>query len=241
MLKTDEHMEKIRQKLLDEQAGIKASDNAKRQRELKKFGKQVQVNKLREREKSKRDLDDKVKAFKKSGPPFLLALLRKSLPASQLMWLSLLKFPQSARTTPEQMGMTISRLTSTTRGPTSAQRPAATLAAPGAVEGVHEAAVAGLARRAISATPSSGGRRRAGGRRRTTASRQTCLAAAAAAGDEVELGEDVAGAEAACEAGEAGDEAEERQSRVWARAGGASAPARRLGCPFEGQRFSAVA
>ena len=69
MLKTDEHMEKIRQKLLDEQAGIKASDNAKRQRELKKFGKQVQVNKLREREKSKRDLDDKVKAFKKSGLP----------------------------------------------------------------------------------------------------------------------------------------------------------------------------
>ena len=240
MLKTDEHMEKIRQKLLDEQAGIKASDNAKRQRELKKFGKQVQVNKLREREKSKRDLDDKVKAFKKSGPPFLLALLRRSLPASQLTVLSLLNLPQSARTTPEQMGTTISRLTSTTRGPTSAQRPAATLAAPGAVEGVHEAAVAGLARRAISATPSSGGRRRAGGRRRTTASRQTCLAVAAA-GDEVELGEDVAGAEAACEAGEAGDEAEERQSRVWARAGGASAPARRLGCPFEGQRFSAVA
>ena len=66
MLKTDDHMERIRQKLLDESASIKASEAAKKQRHLKKFGKQVQVEKQREREKAKRDLNDKVASFKKS-------------------------------------------------------------------------------------------------------------------------------------------------------------------------------
>jgi rRNA-processing protein EBP2 len=66
MLKSDDHMERIRQKLLDESASIKASETAKKQRHLKKFGKQVQVEKLKEREKSKKDLNDRVKEFKKS-------------------------------------------------------------------------------------------------------------------------------------------------------------------------------
>jgi len=67
MLKSDEHMEKIRQKLLDDSANIKASEQAKKQRHLKKFGKQVQVEKQKEREKSKREMNDKVKSFRKSG------------------------------------------------------------------------------------------------------------------------------------------------------------------------------
>lgn len=66
MLKSDEHMEKIRQKLLDETANIKASEQAKKQRHLKKFGKQVQVEKQKEREKAKKDMNDKVKSFRKS-------------------------------------------------------------------------------------------------------------------------------------------------------------------------------
>jgi hypothetical protein len=66
MLKSDEHMEKIRQKLLDDSANIKASEQAKKQRHLKKFGKQVQVEKQKEREKSKKDMNDKVKSFRKS-------------------------------------------------------------------------------------------------------------------------------------------------------------------------------
>ena len=66
MLKTDDHMEKIRQKLLDESAGIKASEAAKKQRHLKKFGKAVQVEKVKERAKTRRDLSEKVKEFKKS-------------------------------------------------------------------------------------------------------------------------------------------------------------------------------
>ena len=144
--------------------------------------------------------------------------------------------------------MTISRLTSTIRDPTSAQRPAAMLAAPEAAEvgpeavagtraALRAAALVGLARRATSATLNSASRQRAGGQRRTTASRQTCLEEAE--GVEVELGEDAGEAEAACGAGEEAEEAEERRSRVWARAEGASAPARSV-CISECHRFLVV-
>lgn len=67
MVKSDAHMERIRQKLLDETAGIKKGEQAKRQRELKKFGKQVQVEKLKEREKGKKDMQDKLKSLKRSS------------------------------------------------------------------------------------------------------------------------------------------------------------------------------
>ncbi|KAF8513778.1 eukaryotic rRNA processing [Gautieria morchelliformis] len=65
MVKSDAHMERIRQRLLDESAGIKKGEEKRRQREGKKFGKQVQVEKVREREKSKKDLDDKIKSLKR--------------------------------------------------------------------------------------------------------------------------------------------------------------------------------
>lgn len=65
MVKTDDHMERIRQKLLDERAGLKASEDAKKQRELKKFGKQVQVAKLQERAKAKKQQIDQVKDIKR--------------------------------------------------------------------------------------------------------------------------------------------------------------------------------
>ena len=44
----------------------KASAEAKKQRDLKKFGKQVQVERLKEREKEKRTMLEKVKALKRS-------------------------------------------------------------------------------------------------------------------------------------------------------------------------------
>ncbi|KAG0244873.1 eukaryotic rRNA processing [Mortierella sp. GBAus27b] len=65
MVKSDEHMAKIRQRLLDENATIEASERAKAQRELKKFGKKVQIEKRLEREKAKADAMDKIKALKK--------------------------------------------------------------------------------------------------------------------------------------------------------------------------------
>ncbi|KAG5645988.1 hypothetical protein DXG03_004589 [Asterophora parasitica] len=66
MVKTDSHMERIRQRLLDESAGIKKSEDKRKEREGKKFGKQVQVEKLKEREKSKKDMEERLKGLKRS-------------------------------------------------------------------------------------------------------------------------------------------------------------------------------
>ncbi|KAI9486099.1 MAG: eukaryotic rRNA processing protein EBP2-domain-containing protein, partial [Benjaminiella poitrasii] len=65
MLKSDEHMAKVRQKLLDETAAVKASEDAKRQRQLKKFGKKVQVEKQLERQKQKAEMLDKINLLKR--------------------------------------------------------------------------------------------------------------------------------------------------------------------------------
>lgn len=59
-------MERIRQRLLDERAGIQKSEAAKKQRELKKVGKQVQVEKLKERERGKKEMNERVKGLKRS-------------------------------------------------------------------------------------------------------------------------------------------------------------------------------
>jgi hypothetical protein len=46
--------------------GIKKSEAAKKQRELKKFGKQIQVEKLKSREADKKGLDERLKGIKRS-------------------------------------------------------------------------------------------------------------------------------------------------------------------------------
>ena len=66
MIKSDLHMERIRQRLLDETANIKKSEEAKRQREGKKFGKQVQQEKLKERVQSKKEMEERIKGLKRS-------------------------------------------------------------------------------------------------------------------------------------------------------------------------------
>ncbi|KAG8858626.1 rRNA-processing protein and EBNA1-binding protein ebp2 [Serendipita sp. 411] len=65
MVKSDAHMERIRQRLLDETAVIKKSEEKKREREGKKFGKQVQMEKLKERERAKKDMDDRIRGLKR--------------------------------------------------------------------------------------------------------------------------------------------------------------------------------
>jgi rRNA-processing protein EBP2 len=67
MVKSDSHMERIRQRLLDETANIKKSEDAKRQREAKKFGKQVQQEKLKERVQSKKEMEERIKGLKRSS------------------------------------------------------------------------------------------------------------------------------------------------------------------------------
>ena len=66
MVKNDEHMGKIKAKMVDEAANKKAAAEARRQRDLKKFGKQVQIAKLQERDKAKRDTLDKINLLKRS-------------------------------------------------------------------------------------------------------------------------------------------------------------------------------
>ncbi|GEQ68913.1 hypothetical protein JCM33374_g2583 [Metschnikowia sp. JCM 33374] len=65
MVKSDEHMDKLKGKLLKEAADKKASEDAKKQRALKKFGKKVQHETLQERAKQKRETLDKIKSLKK--------------------------------------------------------------------------------------------------------------------------------------------------------------------------------
>jgi rRNA-processing protein EBP2 len=66
MVKTDAHMERIRQRLLDESASIVKSEARRREREGKKVGKQVQIEKLKERQRNKKDMEERLKGLKRS-------------------------------------------------------------------------------------------------------------------------------------------------------------------------------
>lgn len=64
MVKSDEHMDKIKGKLIEEASDKKAREEARRQRQLKKFGKQVQNATLQKRQLEKRETLDKIKSLK---------------------------------------------------------------------------------------------------------------------------------------------------------------------------------
>jgi len=66
MVKDDGHMDKVKAKLVEEATAKKAAAEARKQRDLKKFGKQVQVAKLQERQKAKKDTLEKIKSLKRS-------------------------------------------------------------------------------------------------------------------------------------------------------------------------------
>lgn len=66
MVKTDEHMGKIKHKIMEKAASTKAAAEVRKQRDLKRFGKQVQVAKLQERDKAKRETLDKINLLKRS-------------------------------------------------------------------------------------------------------------------------------------------------------------------------------
>lgn len=65
MVKSDTHMARIRQKLLDQQKAIQNSEEAKKQRELRKYGKKIEQEKLKEREDQKKATLDKIATIKK--------------------------------------------------------------------------------------------------------------------------------------------------------------------------------
>jgi rRNA-processing protein EBP2 len=59
-------MGRVRQRLVDDAAGKRAATEARKQRDLKKFGKAVQVAKQQERDKAKRDTLDQINVLKRS-------------------------------------------------------------------------------------------------------------------------------------------------------------------------------
>lgn len=66
MVKDNEHMFKIKQKIVEEATAKKLLTERRKQRELKKFGKQVQVEKLQERNRARKEGLDKVKMITRS-------------------------------------------------------------------------------------------------------------------------------------------------------------------------------
>jgi hypothetical protein len=71
MVKSDAHMERIRVRLLSESSALKRAEEKRKEREAKKFGKQVQIEKLKEREKNKKEMVERVKDVKRSTCPSL--------------------------------------------------------------------------------------------------------------------------------------------------------------------------
>jgi rRNA-processing protein EBP2 len=67
MAKTDQHMKKVREKLLAKQIGLERSEKAKKLRELRKYGKKVQQEVLLKRQKEKREMADAIKKYRKGG------------------------------------------------------------------------------------------------------------------------------------------------------------------------------
>lgn len=70
MVKSDSHMERIRQRLLNDSAEIKRGEDKRKERQNKKYGKQIQVEKLKERERAKKDMDERIKGLKRSKRQF---------------------------------------------------------------------------------------------------------------------------------------------------------------------------
>jgi rRNA-processing protein EBP2 len=63
-------MGRVRARLVEDAANKKSAAEARRQRDLKKFGKAVQVAKLQERDKQKRETMEKIGSLKRSKYPW---------------------------------------------------------------------------------------------------------------------------------------------------------------------------
>ena len=80
MVKSDSHMERIRQRLLDESAGLKRAEEKRKEREGKKFGKQVQLEKIKERQQSKKEIEERLKGLKRSECPLFFTSPHAHIP-----------------------------------------------------------------------------------------------------------------------------------------------------------------
>mmetsp|Transcript_31221 Transcript_31221/g.87555 ORF Transcript_31221/g.87555 Transcript_31221/m.87555 type:complete len:323 (-) Transcript_31221:47-1015(-) len=66
-VKSGDHMDKVRRKLLADKTKIEAAEERRRVREMKKFGKQAQKEKQKERQQQKKQALDVVKQWRKDG------------------------------------------------------------------------------------------------------------------------------------------------------------------------------
>jgi rRNA-processing protein EBP2 len=74
MVKSDQHMKKVRETLLSKQKALERSEKARKLREIKKFGKKVQHEVLQKRQKEKKEALEAVKKYRKDHqqkPDFL--------------------------------------------------------------------------------------------------------------------------------------------------------------------------
>lgn len=58
-------MARLRSNLVEEAASIKKSEQARKQRELKKYGKEIQHEKLKQRQQDKKGLDERLRGVKR--------------------------------------------------------------------------------------------------------------------------------------------------------------------------------
>ncbi|XP_003974419.1 probable rRNA-processing protein EBP2 isoform X1 [Takifugu rubripes] len=65
MAKSDQHMQKIRKKLISKQMILERSEKAKKLREQRKFGKKVQIQVMQKRQKEKKAMMNAVKKYQK--------------------------------------------------------------------------------------------------------------------------------------------------------------------------------
>ncbi|XP_055334644.1 probable rRNA-processing protein EBP2 [Paramacrobiotus metropolitanus] len=67
MAKSDEQMKRIREKLISKQQQIELSEKAKKMREQRKYGKQVQLEVMKKRQEEKKRIAESVKKFRKGA------------------------------------------------------------------------------------------------------------------------------------------------------------------------------
>ncbi|KAK3868898.1 hypothetical protein Pcinc_025737 [Petrolisthes cinctipes] len=65
MAKSDEHMQKVRRRLVKKQIGLEISERVKKIREMKKYGKKVQLEVEKRKQQEKKEMMTKVKMFRK--------------------------------------------------------------------------------------------------------------------------------------------------------------------------------
>ncbi|KAJ9096075.1 hypothetical protein QFC21_005440 [Naganishia friedmannii] len=65
MIKSDAQMARLRSNLVEEAASIKKSEQARKQRDLKKYGKEIQHEKLKQRLQDKKGLDERLRGVKR--------------------------------------------------------------------------------------------------------------------------------------------------------------------------------